>query len=185
MNHEYKAVLELAGPNGELIDTLEGRTLTPGHAIEVAWFILHEAKLRGNDSRLRQIALTILDWMWEHGWDKEHGGLLYYVDVKGLPCSEYWHDMKFWWPHNETLIATLLAHFLTGQDKYRKCSGRCTTGPTRTPDPEYGEWFGYLHRDGGVSSTLKGNQWKGAFHVPRMQLYCWKLLEEVRRGESL
>lgn len=186
MNHEYKAVLELAGPNGELIDTLEGRTLTPGHAIEVAWFILHEAKLRGNDSRLRQIALTILDWMWEHGWDKEHGGLLYYVDVKGLPCSEYWHDMKFWWPHNETIIAALLAHFLTGQDKYLKMFRQVHDWTyAHFPDPEYGEWFGYLHRDGGVSSTLKGNQWKGAFHVPRMQLYCWKLLEEVRRGESL
>lgn len=42
---------------------------------------------------------------------------------------------------------------------------------------ENGEWFGYLHRDGRVSTTLKGNLWKGFFHHPRMQWYCWQLLE--------
>jgi hypothetical protein len=26
--------------------------------------------------------------------------------------------MKFWWPHNATIIATLLAHELTGNPKY-------------------------------------------------------------------
>jgi len=45
------------------------------------------------------------------------------------------------------------------------------------PDPEYGEWYGYLHRDGSVSTTLKGNMWKGMFHLPRMQWYCWQLLD--------
>ncbi|GAI01456.1 unnamed protein product, partial [marine sediment metagenome] len=180
---EYEAVLEMTGPKGELIDTMEGRTLTPGHAIEVAWFILHEAKIRGNDPELRKTGLTILDWMWKRGWDKEHGGILYYTDVKGLSCSEYWHDMKFWWPHNETIIASLLAHFLTGEDKYVEMHRQVHDWTyAHFPDPQYGEWFGYLHRDGSVSSHLKGNQWKGPFHIPRMQLYCWKLLEEVKRG---
>ena len=46
-------------------------------------------------------------------------------------------------------------------------------------DPEHGEWYGYLHRDGSVSVPLKGNLWKGPFHFPRMQLVCWQLLEEA------
>ena len=33
--------------------------------------------------------------------------------------------------------------------------------------------FGYLHRDGRLSTRLKGNMWKGPFHLPRMQLVCW------------
>jgi len=186
MNSRHEAVLEVTGPNGELIDTMEGRILTPGHAIEVAWFILHEAKIRGNDPELRKTGLTILDWMWERGWDKEHGGILYYTDVKGLSCSEYWHDMKFWWPHNETIIASLLAHFLTGEDKYIEMHRQVHDWTyAHFPDPQYGEWFGYLHRDGSVSSHLKGNQWKGPFHIPRMQLYCLKLLEEVKKADSL
>ncbi len=185
MNTEYKAVLETTGPNGELIDTLEGRMLTPGHAIETAWFILHEAKLRGNDAQLRKTGLTILDWMWEIGWDKEYGGLLYNTDVKGLPCSEYWHDMKFWWPHCETIIASLLAYHLSQDDKYLKMHKMVHQwAHSHFPDTEHGEWYGYLHRDGRLSSRLKGNQWKGPFHIPRMQLYCWKLLEEFKCGQN-
>jgi N-acylglucosamine 2-epimerase len=45
-------------------------------------------------------------------------------------------------------------------------------------DPEFGEWYGYLHRDGRISSTLKGNMWKSAFHLPRMQLVSWQILKE-------
>ena len=44
-------------------------------------------------------------------------------------------------------------------------------------DAEHGEWFGYLHRDGRISTAMKGNHYKGPFHLPRMQWYCWRLLE--------
>jgi len=120
--------------------------------------------------------------MWKHGWDDKHGGLLYFVDVKGLPCQEYWHDMKFWWPHCEAIIATLLAYQMTGDEKY---AGWHTTVHDWTyahfPDPPPhggGDWFGYLHRDGRVSVRSKGNIWRGPFHLPRMQWYCWQLLQE-------
>ena len=43
--------------------------------------------------------------------------MLYFRDVKGLSVQEYWHYMKFWWPHNETIIATLPAYELTGDRK--------------------------------------------------------------------
>jgi N-acylglucosamine 2-epimerase len=48
---------------------------------------------------------------------------------------------------------------------------------SRFADPEHGEWFGYLHRDGTRASTIKGSLWKGPFHLPRMQLACWEILE--------
>lgn len=60
---EHQALLETVGPNGETIDHHDGRTLNPGHALECAWFILHEGKLRG-DVRLIRLGCTILDWMW-------------------------------------------------------------------------------------------------------------------------
>ncbi len=183
VNREYRCVLEIAGPNGELIDHFDGRILTPGHGIEAAWFILHESRHRGGDSRLTELGCTMLDWMWEIGWDDEYGGVIYFGDAKGLPITEYWHDMKFWWPQNEAIIATLLAYHLTGEQKYFDWHLKAHKwAHERFPDPEYGEWFGYLHRDGRLSSTLKGNMFKGPFHIPRMQLYCWKLLEEMIRG---
>jgi len=180
MRPEFSAVLETVGPNGEFIDTFDGRMLCPGHAIEAAWFILHEAKHRGRDERLLQLALTILDWMWCRGWDEEYGGIRYYGDARDLPCTEYWHDMKFWWPHNEAVIATLLAYSLTGDAKYRGWHRMVHDwAHNHFPDREHGEWFGYLRRDGSLSTRIKGNMWKGPFHLPRMQLYCWKLLEEM------
>jgi len=183
MQPEFEAVLETVGPDGEFIDHLNGRILNPGHAIEAAWFIMEEAKHRGNDPRLVRLGTTILDWMWRWGWDKEYGGIIYFRDVKGLPVQEYWHDMKFWWPQNEAIIATLMAYLMTGDGKYARWHQMAHDWAYQNfPDPEYGEWFGYLHRDGRLSSRVKGNLWKGPFHIPRMQLWCWKLLERTRTG---
>ncbi len=182
---EFKAVMETVGPNGEFIDHFDGRMITPGHSIEIAWFILQEAKYRNNDPKLIKLGTTILDWMWEWGWDKEYGGIIYYRDVKNLPVQEYWHDMKFWWPQNETIIATLLAFQLTGDEKYAQWHQKIHDWTyEHFPDPEYGEWYGYLHRDGRVSVPLKGNLWKGPFHMPRMQLQCWKILEEMKNDQN-
>jgi N-acylglucosamine 2-epimerase len=169
---EHEVVMETVGPHGEIIDSFDGRTLNPGHAIEAAWFILHEAHVRDRDPRLIALGCQILDWMWARGWDEEHGGILYFRDLKGLPVQEYWQDMKFWWPQNEAIIATLLAYTLTGEPRYATWHTLAHEwAHAHFPDTEHGEWYGYLHRDGRVSVPLKGNLWKGPFHLPRMQWY--------------
>lgn len=178
INPEYKALMEQVGPGGEFIDHSNGRILNPGHAIEAAWFILNEAAYRNRDKHLIRLGTQILDWMWEWGWDKKYGGIIHYRDVKGHPVQEYWHDMKFWWPQNEAVIATLTAYALTGDEKYAHWHRLVHDWAySNFPDSQYGEWFGYLHRDGSVSQTAKGNIWKGPFHIPRMQLTCWNLLK--------
>jgi len=174
---DLKAVLENVSPSGDVEDHFDGRLLNPGHGIEGAWFILHEGKVRGNQDYIR-LGLKMLDYMFLRGWDEECGGIFYFRDVKGLPVQEYWHDMKFWWPHNEAIIATLLAWDITKDAKYARWHKMVHDWSyNHFPDPEHGEWYGYLHRDGRISSTLKGNMWKGFFHLPRMQWYCWQLLE--------
>ena len=182
---EFQCVLETVGPQGEFYDTFDGRMICPGHSIELGWFLLHESKHRGNDPELRRIGQQIVDWSWEWGWDKKFGGILYYADCKNLPCTEYWSDMKFWWPHNEAIIAMLLAWHLTGDESYLQKHAQVHDWAYKHfPDQEYGEWFGYLHRDGSVATELKGNMWKGPFHLPRMQWYCWQLLEEILAGSA-
>lgn len=178
IHEDIQCVMETVGANGKRLNHFDGRTLNPGHAIEGAWFIMAEGKHR-NDNSIVQLGCRMLDWMWQRGWDKEHGGLLYFVGVDGRPVQEYWHDMKFWWPHNETIIATLMAFHLTGDTKYKTWHRQIHDWAyDHFPDNEHGEWFGYLRRDGSLSNTLKGNLWKGPFHLPRMQLMCWQLLEE-------
>jgi N-acylglucosamine 2-epimerase len=173
---DLKAVMETVGPEGEILDHFDGRLLNPGHAIEGAWFILHEGRCRNNPSLIR-LGCDMLDWMWARGWDEEHGGIFYFRDVYETPVQEYWHDMKFWWPHNETIIATLLAWRLTGEQRYARWHQMVHDwAHAHFPDRQHGEWYGYLHRDGRISVSLKGNLWKSFFHLPRMQWYCWQEL---------
>lgn len=181
LKNDLKCVLESVGPNGEFLDTFDGRAINPGHSIEAGWFILEEARLRNNDPNLISLGCRIIELSLEVGWDREYGGIYYFRDAKGLPCTDYWHDMKFWWPHNEAIIATLLAYELTGNEKYVRWHRMVHDWAyTHFPDPLHGEWFGYLHRDGTVSTRLKGNMWKGPFHLPRMQWYCWQRLEALK-----
>ncbi len=184
INEEYQAVMELVGENGELIDHFDGRTLNPGHAIEGAWFIMQEAIYRNNNQELIDLGTKMLDWMWKIGWDEEFGGLFYFRDVKGLPVQEYWHDMKFWWGHNEAIIATLMAYELTGNQKYADWHKQVHDWSfSHFPDREKGEWYGYLHRDGRISVPLKGNIWKGFFHIPRMYMMAWKICERIQKKQ--
>ncbi len=176
MKEEYKALLEMVGPNGEFIDTCNGRIINPGHCIETAWFLLEEAKHRGWEKELTQRALTILDWSWEWGWDKQYGGIINFRDCRNLPVQEYSQDMKFWWPQTEAIIASLYAYEATHDEKYLIMHKQISEWTyAHFPDREYGEWYGYLHRDGTVAQPAKGNIFKGPFHIPRMMIKSYQL----------
>lgn len=178
---DIRCVMEQVAPDGSIIDHIDGRTLNPGHAIEGAWFILHEAKYRNNDPELIDLGCRMLDYMWERGWDKEYGGIYYFRDVYNKPVQEYWQDMKFWWPQNETIIATLLAYTLTGDEKYKNWHRMIKDyAYSHFYDKNHGEWFGYLHRDGTVAQGGKGNLFKGPFHLPRQEWYCDQLTKHVK-----
>ncbi len=185
MKTEFNAVLETVGLNGEFIDTNMGRMINPGHSIETAWFILEEAKYRNWDPELIQTGITILDWSWEWGWDKEYGGIINFRDCKNLPSQYYAHDMKFWWPQTEAIIATLYAYEATGNKKYLEMHNMIHNYMySHFPDDKHGEWYGYLHRDGTVSQPAKGNLFKGPFHIPRMLIKSHVLCKKsVQRNQ--
>ncbi|MBD5320960.1 MAG: AGE family epimerase/isomerase [Paramuribaculum sp.] len=177
---EYKALLEMVAPDGKLIDTIAGRVINPGHCIETAWFLLEEAKHRGWDPTIRDMALQILDWSWEWGWDNEFGGIINFRDCKGFPAQDYSQDMKFWWPQTEAIIASLYAYEATGDQKYLQMHAMANDWAyEHLPDPAYGEWFGYLHRDGSVAQPAKGNLFKGPFHIPRMMIKSAQLISNI------
>ena len=177
---EFKCLLETVGMNGEFVNTNMTRTINPGHCIETVWFIMEEAKLRGWDKDMLDMALTIFDWSWDWGWDKEYGGIINFRDCLNLPSQDYSQDMKFWWPQCETIIASLYAYLATGDEKYLYRHERISEWTyAHFPDPEYGEWYGYLHRDGTVAQPAKGNLFKGPFHIPRMMIKSYMLCQEI------
>jgi N-acylglucosamine 2-epimerase len=172
-------ILENVTPDGQFSDSFEGRLLNPGHAIEAMWFIMDLGERKGDKAlieRAKDITLHTL----EYAWDKKFGGILYFMDIKGHPPQQLEWDQKLWWVHVETLIALLKGYLHTG-DK------RCWTWFQKVhnytwkhfPDPEFGEWYGYLNRRGEPLLTLKGGKWKGCYHVPRGLYQCWKTLERL------
>ena len=117
------------------------------------------------------IGINILNFSFDLGWDTKYGGFLYFVDVEGKPVQALEWDMKLWWPHSEMLIAFLMAYRYTNDEKYLekyKLVHEFTFKHFK--DEKYGEWYGYLRRDNEISTDLKGNIFKGPFHIPRCEL---------------
>ena len=159
-------------------DTPEGRLFCPGDSIEAAWFLLHA----GPDADMQAFLLDSIEGALELGWDREYGGLYYFMDVAGLPPLPLESNMKLWWPHTEAIYATILAHKLTGDPKWLAWLERIDRYAfSHFSDPEHGEWFGYCDRRGELTSTAKGNNYKGCFHVPRMLLLSLQCLQAQTR----
>ncbi len=178
---ELKCTLENVDADGTpRLYYTEGRTVNPGHDIEGVWFLLEHAQRTGDKTLIRKAA-EMFDWAIAAGWDEEYGGLLYFTDALGKPPEAYEHDMKLWWPHNEILISSLMLYRDTGEEKYLdwfyKTLNYCKS---HFADPEYGEWYGYLRRDGlPTEPSTKGSTFKGPFHLPRSMILADKLIGEI------
>src|SRR5690606_5009761 len=149
-------ILENVDPDGKQVDSFEGRLVNPGHGLEAMWFIM-DLGVRNSDRALIDKAVAISLRTLEYGWDKEHGGIFYFKDVKNCPPQQLEWDQKLWWVHMYTII-TLLKGYLYTDDE--RCWGWFLKVHeytwARFPDPEYGEWFGYLNRQGEPLLSLKG-----------------------------
>lgn len=172
-----KALLESVSADGKFVDSPNGRIVNPGHSMEAAWFLMLEGIITNNQEAI-SAGKKIIDMTWPLGWDEKHGGLIAFTDVSGKPPVQLEWDMKLWWPQCETLIALSMAYMLFKEEKYKemyeKMKDYCKE---YFVDSECGEWYGYLHYDNTVSTTLKGNIFKGPFHIPRLYMIM-SVLEE-------
>ncbi|MCQ2159126.1 MAG: AGE family epimerase/isomerase [Bacteroidales bacterium] len=180
LSSEYKTILESVDEQGKLVDTIAGRVINPGHCIETSWFLMEAAPFFKDPDHVRELGLKIFDWDYEWGWDKEYGGIINFRDCRNFPPQDYSQDMKFWWPQCETIIAALYAYKITKDEKYLEIHRKANDWAyEHFADPEYPEWYGYLHRDGTVAQPAKGNIFKGPFHVPRMMIRSYLLLNDI------
>jgi len=178
---ESKGIIrEYVDLHGNFLDTYEGRLINPGHGIEAMWFLMDVAvRLNRKDliDRSVDICLQILNY----SWDQAHGGIYYFMDAKGAPPQQLEHDQKLWWVHLEALIALSRAWLLTDRrdvmEWYHKVHHYTWQ---HFPDPEHGEWYGYLSREGKPHLDLKGGKWKGFFHVPRALLECANNFDQIK-----
>jgi N-acylglucosamine 2-epimerase len=182
LDRERHAVFERVYPDGSHPDCMEGRLLTPGHALETLWLVLNTAEQRGDRAMIDDVAPVML-WVAERGWDEQFGGFLYYQDYEGFPTEKLESSMKLWWVHVEALMAFLLAYRLTGEEVYESWFRKVHDWTwTHFPDHKDGEWFGYLNRRGEIELTLKGGKWKGFFHIPRALMNCSQWFAEMEKS---
>ncbi|MEL6490116.1 MAG: AGE family epimerase/isomerase [Cyanobacteria bacterium J06621_3] len=176
---------EHVAPDGTPVDCYEGRLLNPGHGIEAMWFIMAIAERQNNPSLINQATDIVLNTL-STAWDTTYGGLYYFMDNKGHPPQQLEWDQKLWWVHLETLVALSMAYRLTGRVE---CLSWYQTVHSYSwshfADPECGEWYGYLNRQGNVLLPLKGGKWKGCFHVPRAMYLCWQTFEKIAQDQAL
>lgn len=171
-------VYENVGLNGEVMGGYEGRILNPGHAIEAGWFMIHWGRTLGRDD-LVQKAIKIIRNSHDLGWDKDHGGLFYFLDAEGYSPIQLEWSMKLWWPHTEALYAHLLAYRITGEEEdAERFQQVLDYTMSHFLDDKYNGWYGYCDQQGRVSHRFKGGPYKGFFHVPRALHFC---LQELGR----
>ena len=176
---ELGLIVEHLGTDNQLVDCMDGRLLNPGHAIEAMWFIMDLGKRLG-DQALIEKAVKIALAEVEYGWDKQYGGIFYFMDRLGRPLQQLEWDQKLWWVHIETLITMIKGYELTGNAQCLEWFERVHDYVwSHFMDPEYPEWYGYLNRRGEVLLTLKGGKWKGCFHVPRGLMQVYQSLERI------
>jgi len=182
---EHRLLFESLGRDGNVVDNDEGRVINPGHTMEAMWFCIEEGLHRGDRSIVDR-ALEIVDWAWDAGYDREHGGIVAFLDASGKEPRQMdwhkqtnmqWHD-KPWWVHSEALYALALAaiewdsqeHFDRFLDLHEWCQRYFY-------DAQYGEWYPELYRDGTPKLTDKGTLWKAAYHLPRALMKIMLLLD--------
>lgn len=178
---EIGATLESVAPDGTPeLDYTAGRVVNPGHDIECSWFLMEQANTTG-DRALHATAEKVFRQAIEAGWDQEYGGLLYFIDCLGKPTEAYEHDMKLWWTHDEIMIASLMAYRDTKDAYYLDWFEKTLDYVKKYfSDPQYGEWYGYLRRDGKPTMpSTKGSTFKGPFHLPRMLMMIDGMLGEL------
>jgi N-acylglucosamine 2-epimerase len=179
LDRETYILCENVAPDGSRVDSFDGRMICPGHSIEAMWFLMDIARRRG-DRDLAELTVRVILSMLEYAWDREHGGIFYFMDLKGHPTQQLEWDQKLWWVHLETLVALAMGYAATGRPECLEWLERVDEYAwAHFPDAEHGEWYGYLNRRGEVLLPLKGGKWKGCFHVPRALLMCATLFEEM------
>lgn len=172
-------ILEHVSPTGDFVDSFEGRLLNPGHALEAMWFIMDIAARSGDGALIKKATAITLNTL-EYGWDREYGGLFYFLDIKKHPPQQLEWDRKLWWVHIEAMVALLKGYLHTRDERCWQWFEKLHHYTwDHFVDMEKGEWFGYLDRQGQVLMPLKGGKWKGCFHVPRGLFQGWKTLQAI------
>ncbi|WP_428938598.1 AGE family epimerase/isomerase [Fontivita pretiosa] len=163
---EKDAVVEFVTTDGRYVDSPEGRTCVPGHALESMWFLISIFERTGDLDSI-QTCCRIIKRHLELAWDEEYGGLMLARDVDGIePPFWKYPQYKPWWVQVEALVATAYAYVHTRQPWCLEWHRKVQDFAYRHYPVPTGEWSQWVDRLG----NRMGNAFlpvKDPFHLPR------------------
>jgi mannose/cellobiose epimerase-like protein (N-acyl-D-glucosamine 2-epimerase family) len=122
----------------------------PGHLLEWAKLLCTLYEHRGDDWLVDR-AVHFFDAAVEHGWDDEHGGLVYNFDRDGETITAD----KYYWPPCEGMGAAARLATLTGDDDYWEWYDRFWDYSWDTlVNPRYGNWYFKLTPDNRIHEDV-------------------------------
>lgn len=150
-----------------------------GHNVETAYLMLEasQALQLKNDAVTLSIGKKMVDHALKNGWDKQVGGFFdegYYF--KGSDTISIIRDTKNWWAQAEGLNSLLLMSDYFPHDElqyFQKFKTLWKYVQTYLIDHEHGDWYaGGLDKEPEMKTALKGQIWKGTYHVFRALSNC-------------
>jgi len=113
--------------------------------------------------------------------DHEYGGYLTFLDRDG---SLFGTDKPVWLQGRIIWMFSRLYNRIEKRPEWLELARHGLDFLLKHCFDTDGRAFFLVTRDGTVSHRMKGNLWKGPYHLSRMQMMCWKLLEEMREGSQ-
>ena len=150
-----------------------------GHNVETAYLMLEASHLLGikKDTLTNHIAKKMIDDALENGWDNNVGGFYdegyYFKDKPGITIIA---DTKNWWAQAEGLNTLLMMADKYPNDPHqyeKRFEQQWQYVQTYLIDHEHGDWYqGGLDKQPNYKLALKGQIWKGTYHVFRALINC-------------
>jgi mannose/cellobiose epimerase-like protein (N-acyl-D-glucosamine 2-epimerase family) len=140
-----------------------------GHQTEWAKLLLI-AQDHVADRRYLERAASLQRAAWRHGWDREHGGLIYGFDPEFRPCDTH----KYFWVQAESFASAWRLWRATGdEDFHRQYHDIWDWSWRHLVDHRHGAWFRILAADGSKLEDTKSPAGKVDYHTMGA---CWDVL---------
>jgi cellobiose epimerase len=144
-----------------------------GHDVENVWLLMDACDAVGlSNGPLMDLYRTLFAYSLKYGYDDDKGGF-YDSGRFNQPADR---KVKVWWTQAEALVAALMMHQRTGEQRYLEVFDQTLDWVNRHQiDWENGDWHANIGEDGRASG-LKAGPWKSPYHNGRAMIECLLLL---------
>ncbi len=147
-----------------------------GHQTEWAKLIL-QAHARRPQQRWVDRAAELQLSAWRHGWDAQHGGLIYGFAPDGTPCD----TDKYFWVQAESFASAWRLWRVTGDTTFRQqYLDLWAWSWQHMVDHRHGAWYRILAADGSKLEDTKSPAGKTDYHTMGA---CWDVMAAGGQGD--